>query len=239
MKNGEIIGNTANRGAGGMDVAENGTFTMKGGTISGNTANDCGGGVGISGENAICTMKGGTISGNTSNDVGGGVSVWQGTFIMEDGAISDNTAKNDGGGVQVWENATFTMKGGAISDNTATNSHAGGVSVWQGTFTMEDGEISGNTADNGGGVKLLNNGNVTFTKKGGIIYGDTDTTHSPGSTENTALSGNGHAVWLDSGKKYNADADSGRNLYAHYDGSTWSYNDTSGGAGDTTSNWEE
>jgi hypothetical protein len=34
----------------------------------------------------------------------------------------------------------------------------------------------------------------TFTKTGGVIYGDTNTTHTAGSMENTAASGNGHAV---------------------------------------------
>jgi hypothetical protein len=37
----------------------------------------------------------------------------------------------------------------------------------------------------------------SFTKTGGIIYGDTDTTHTPGSNENTVKYGNtwGHAVY--------------------------------------------
>jgi hypothetical protein len=36
----------------------------------------------------------------------------------------------------------------------------------------------------------------TFTKTGGIIYGDTDNTHTPGSAENTVLKGSGHTVKL-------------------------------------------
>ncbi|GHV17125.1 hypothetical protein FACS189493_4190 [Spirochaetia bacterium] len=97
--------------------------------------------------------------------------------------------------------------------------------------------ISGNTASemSGGGVSV--NDNATFTKKGGTIYGDTDTTHTPGSTENTAL--NGHAVQLNGGKRRNADAGPDIKLYAKHDGSVWTYNDTSsGGVGDTTANWE-
>jgi hypothetical protein len=35
----------------------------------------------------------------------------------------------------------------------------------------------------------------TFTKTGGTIYGDTDTTHTAGSDENTATGGDGHAVY--------------------------------------------
>jgi hypothetical protein len=34
----------------------------------------------------------------------------------------------------------------------------------------------------------------TIAKKGGTIYGDTDTTHTQGSTENIARIGSGHAV---------------------------------------------
>jgi hypothetical protein len=83
---------------------------------------------------------------------------------------------------------------------------------------------------------------ATFTKKGGTIYGDTDTTHTPGSTENTAANGNGHAVLLDGGdKRRNADAGEGVTLYARSgDGSAWTYTDpASGGVGDTTANWED
>ncbi|GHV94747.1 hypothetical protein AGMMS50293_10670 [Spirochaetia bacterium] len=77
----------------------------------------------------------------------------------------------------------------------------------------------------------------TFTKKGGTIYGDTDTTHTADSTENTATSGNGHAVCLSDGKKRNSDADIGVNLYASSGG--WTYDDTSpDGVGDTLGNWE-
>jgi hypothetical protein len=66
---------------------------------------------------------------------------------------------------------------------------------FDGTFAMTGGEISGNTASQmylgyGGGV-YVDRG--TFTKIDGIIYGDTDPTHTAGSTENTARSG-GHAV---------------------------------------------
>jgi hypothetical protein len=261
MKNGTINGNTViEYNGGGVSVGENGAFTMEGGTISGNTANGTAGGVGISGGNATFTMEDGAISGNEAAD-GGGVSVGgNGTFTMENGTISGNTAENDGGGVMIYDGTftmkngvingniatghtgssgggvqvggIFTMEGGTISGNTANN--AGGVEVGgNGTFTMENGTISGNTADNGGGVWVLNG---TFIKKNGTIYGDTDTTHSPGSNENTA-SGSGHAVFTDD-KIRNATADSTVNLYAHYDGSTWTYNGASAGVGDTTSNWE-
>jgi hypothetical protein len=67
---------------------------------------------------------------------------------------------------------------------------------------MSGGTISGNTATgtNGGGV--WGNSMGLFIKNGGgIIYGDTDTTHTPGSTENTAASGVGHAVYTENSFK--------------------------------------
>jgi hypothetical protein len=92
-----------------------------------------------------------------------------------------------------------------------------------GTFTMEGGEISGNTASSsygysyGGGV--FNSYGVysygVFTKTSGVIYGDTDTTHTAGSKENTATSGNGHAVFSevdDVIKKRNSTAGTDVNL---------------------------
>jgi hypothetical protein len=130
------------------------------------------------------------------------------------------------------------MEGGEISGNRATEGPGGGVEVWKGTFIMKNGAISNNIAQwSGGGVRVGEN--ATFTKKGGIIYGDTDTTHAPDSTENTATNGHGHAVAAGD-KKRNADADSEVKLYAKYESDTWTYNDTSnGGVGDTTANWED
>jgi hypothetical protein len=86
-------------------------------------------------------------------------------------------------------------------------------------------------------------GIVTFTKKGGTIYGDTDAIAGNGSpTDNTVISGSGHAVGLyflyNSTKGRNSTAGPAVKLYARYS-SDWTFNDTSsGGVGDTTANWE-
>jgi hypothetical protein len=85
--------------------------------------------------------------------------------------------------------------------------------------------------------------NNRFTKKGGAIYGDTDTTHTPGTNENTVASGAGHAVYIGVSpvNKYrNADAGPAVNLYAASDsGGAWTFEDTSaGGLGDTGGEWE-
>ena len=103
----------------------------------------------------------------------------------------------------------LVMKAGAkISGNSVSSSFGGGVYVYNnGSFTMEGGEISGNSANAadagvagyagggyGGGVYIYRGG---FSKTGGTIYGDTDSTHTPGSSENTVTRGNtyGHAVF--------------------------------------------
>jgi len=102
---------------GGVNVTS-GTFTMNGGEISGNTASHGGGGVYIhdllyTGK-PVFTMNGGKISGNT----GGGVLCLNGgTFTMNGGEISGNTASS-GGGVNVQGTGIFTMNGGVISGNT-------------------------------------------------------------------------------------------------------------------------
>jgi hypothetical protein len=173
---------------------------------------------------------------------------------MEAGEISGNTASSSsssdvyGGGVYVGS-GTFTMSGGEISGNTASSSYAaygGGVFVGSGTFTMSGGEISGNTASSsyaayGGGVFVNSYTDTNFLKKGGTIYGDTDTITGNGyETDNTATSGNGHAVYTGN-KQRNVTAGPGVKLYAKYTNSTWTYDGTGvdGINADTTANWDQ
>ena len=191
LSSGNVCGNSATFGAGGVYVNSGGIFTMTGGTISGNVAKYNGGGVCNSG---LFTMNGGVISGNTGR-YGGGVENWE-IMIVNDGEISDNTAGYSGGGVDN-SNATFTMNGGIISGNTVTGTDDGGGGVHNGagtfnlnggkivgntagsgggvcnvfgTFTMTDGEISGNVGDYCGGV--YNSFDSTFTMTGGCITGN-------------------------------------------------------------------
>jgi uncharacterized repeat protein (TIGR02543 family) len=204
MSGGIISGNISSNGSGG-GVHTNGSFTMSGGEISGNTSiavNGYGGGVHTSGS---FTMSGGIITDNIATNGGGVYVSSNGNFTMSGGEISGNTAERTGGGVS----GNVTMKTGAkISGNTAE--HAGGGV--HGGVTMEGGEISGNTASGsytatsyygGGGVYVdrMASGS-SFSKTGGVIYGDTDITHTAGSAENTATSGVGHAVYSDRGAYY-------------------------------------
>jgi uncharacterized repeat protein (TIGR02543 family) len=261
-----VSGNHAKRGGGVYQATNTGSFTMQGdATVSGNYASTStadpsyGGGVYVL-SGSLTMRDSATVSGNTassressaisSSSNGGGV-YSGGNFAMKNSAeVSGNTASSFdssssrsssyGGGV--YGGGTFTMKDSAgVSGNTAST-YGGGVYVTEGgTFTMEDSvTASGNTAPSGGGVYVSSNGSSggTFTKKSGTIYGDTDTTHAPDSTENTATNGAGHAVYINGGKQRNADAGPEVNLYARYT-SSWLYNDTSAeGVGDTTDNWE-
>jgi hypothetical protein len=204
MNGGSIRGNTGSNVAsgGGVAIWNNATFTMNGGVISGNSAGR-GGGVVLDGSNGTFTMYGGSIRDNSSTSNGGGVLLNgnSGTFTMYGGSIRDNTG-GDGGGVVIQSGSQFTMDGGVISGNKAVrgggvDSGGGGVGVFGGnnsTFTMNGGVISGNKAGNGGGVFV--DPGEQFTKNGGVIYGDTDTSHSDGDIENTATSGKGHAVYM-------------------------------------------
>jgi hypothetical protein len=162
--------------------------------------------------NGSFTMTGGEISGNSvSGKFGGGVFVRDnGSFTMGGGVISGNKA-DGGGGVAVVRGGSFTM----------------GREVIPGSFTMEGGEISGNSASSfGGGVFVVNDS--SFSKTGGIIYGDTDGTVGNGNnTDNTAKNGNttGHAVYYraNSSNNYYRDAALGEedDISTNNTGSGW------------------
>jgi hypothetical protein len=216
-----ISGNTgsgswSSAGGGGVCFySSGGTLTMSGtAAISGNTSSGSGGGVNFPSSGGTLTMNDtAAISGNTAGGNGGGV--WRGTIAMNGhSVISGNTTSGNGGGV----NAEVTMNDyAAIADNTAAN--GGGVDII-GTLTMSStaviagnrasangggvyvngnnntlalsaGTISGNTANNGGGV-YVNAGRIN--KTGGVINGDTNTTHHTNETTNTTTSGKGHAL---------------------------------------------
>jgi hypothetical protein len=213
--------------ADGNKVALGANLTLTGGSTT------SGGGVFVT-YTSTFEMTGGTIAYNTASEGGGGVYV-TGTFEMSGGTIAHNTSGTLGGGGVYVSSGTFEMSGGTIEHNTDSSSSygGGGVYVTYGTFKMSgDAVIRGNTAYRGGGVYVLSDNGVAFTKKGNaLIYGDTGDSNA-----NTATGGDGHAVYLLLGKKRNATAGASLNLYAKYN-SGWSYNDV-GGVGDTTAHWE-
>jgi len=186
MSGGEISGNEASGGGGGVFVTT-GTFTMSGSAvISGNEAsgnNESRGG-GVYNRGTFTMSGSAVIRGNTASSTsptgsngggnGGGVYNDGGTFTMsESAAISGNTANGNTatkGGGGVFSFGIFNMSGGTIERNEAVN--GGGVGVNGGNFTMSGTSVvSENEAGNYGGGVYVTGG--TFSMTGGTIGGAT------------------------------------------------------------------
>jgi uncharacterized repeat protein (TIGR02543 family) len=203
-------------GAAGVRV-NSGSFTMN--DTSSVTGNESTGSSGTAGRGGGVLVLGGTFTMNITSfisnnigGIGGGVYVDGGTFTMNNGEISDNTtfgtlSTGYGGGVYIGSGA-FYMIDGTISGNTATNTQGsarggGGVYVENtGIFIMSGGTISGNKAlgtpntNSGGGVfvYVAPQYSGSFSKTGGIIYGNDETDVSLRNTTNNGM-GQGHSVF--------------------------------------------
>jgi hypothetical protein len=130
-------------------------------------------------------------------------------LVIDGNVTLQGKTGNNAAVVYVYSNAVLDMKGGKISGNNNTISYGGGVLVY----------TSGSFAKSGGG----------------IIYGDTDNTHTPGSTENTTIGGSniwGHAVYYykDSGYYRNDTLGAGDDI------STGTL-PTATGSGNSVGNW--
>jgi hypothetical protein len=105
-----------------------------------------------------------------------------------------------------------------VGGNETTTGNGGGVGG-KGDFLMNGGTISGNTAALAGGGVYVNYGE--FTMNGGTIFGGDDMSHEPKKGENTATSGEGHAVYAifsDGNNRWRNDtAGPGVNLSVKYD----------------------
>ncbi len=185
--------NTATSSAGGFSVHSSSTLNINGATITSNKSNNQGAGVYVSG--ASLNFNSGTISNNsftTSNGSGAGILGWQATVNIKGGTISGNTATAEGGGIWVGGNSgkmTFNMTAGTITGNKA-NGSGGGIliandsNVANTKATISGGTIKSNKTDVvGGGIA---------TRRSTINYGNAQVTN------NTATSGGGIAVWLNS-----------------------------------------
>lgn len=164
----QIIGNTAQRGAG--VYVDNGIFSLESGLISNNTATD-GGAFYIDG--GTVQFNSGSISENTA-DNGAGLYVVGGTVTIGDIVITDNSANVNGGGVYVAGHGV-TMTDGSIHDNEAAG-NGGGVYITDPSaeFTLLGGTITANTATDGLGVYI--NGGTLNVSDNGVITGHESTT---------------------------------------------------------------
>ena len=222
LENARVTGNSATRGGGGVFGYANATSSLgslisqlymyDNARIDGNTTtsenadSDIGGaGVGILGVNNVrlsFSMRGNAeVSGNrgNGNSRGGGVFVSRSTPL---GASSSASLQ--------------------LMDNTRIhNNHAvdgGGVFIGRGSLNMTGGVISGNTATWGGGVRFQQPAaNASFTKSGGIIYGNDASAGLRNTADNNT---SGHAAFTVVNNRY-------RN-------STAGQNDNASGVGDTS-----
>jgi len=139
-----------------------------------------------------------TLRGRDANNASVVTISREGIFHMEGNAsVTGNKTSGNGGGVYVNKDVKFTMQDSALVAGNAASVQGGGVYVvdsdhriGRGTFTMQDNtSVAGNTALSSGGVYVGSNG--TFTKTGGIIYGD----DADQNLKNTAISRLGNAVY--------------------------------------------
>jgi hypothetical protein len=194
----KIVGNKISNAQPSAVYLTGGTFLMEGGEISGHisphsaiylyaTA---------SGVTAQVTMSGGTIK----DDEGGIRLGSKGVFTMTGGEIINNKGVGRGGAFYVQASNTVTIGGNAlIANNNASVAGygGGGLYIMGGTVTIKDNAvIKGNQAAGMGGGVFIDGSAASFYKTGNsVIYGDTDTTHTEGADENTAIGGKGHAVY--------------------------------------------
>lgn len=173
MENGIITDNEALQG-GGVNIGQNGQFSLIDGIVSDNraigTIGSSGGGVfssGVSGSSAFLTMNGGIITGNTATNTGGGVANRAySQFVFNDGLISGNNTQI-GGGVFNIDDGGFWMFGGSITDNDAEE--GGGISN-RGFFFIEEGIVYGINAE----PEVANTadaGDVLLTAPGAVSWG--------------------------------------------------------------------
>ena len=157
---------------GGVEVRQNGTFSLWNGSITDNTGEtgtqwgNFGSGLGVANLGTF-NMYGGSISGNSAY-LGGGVANYA-TFTMSGGSITGNSARAYGGGVYN-KDGTFTMSGGTITGNTATgtsilsSSALGGGVYNDGTFNLSGNvTITDNTAKGAPNNVYITTATVTFT----------------------------------------------------------------------------
>ena len=176
MTGGKIKENKAKYG-GGVALDMGGTLKLSdSGEISGNTA--AGGGGGIAVLHGTFTMSNGKVIGNTAAQKGGGILGFsfgkaEGEIKVSGGEISGNTAgisgTNAGGGI--CSRYKLTVSGGTIKDNTATNGYGGGIGVDEGRFDFSGGTVSGNKTESGVPASELGKGifvdrRVTMTMSG-------------------------------------------------------------------------
>lgn len=136
---------------------------LAGGEITGNKAGTGAGGVYVNKSQAKLTIaEGANINKNQSKNGAGLLAVNLAQVEMTGGKIWGNTTKNgSGGGLYISTNCTFKMTGGSIYSNRVTGAGAG-VYLLRSTGTFSGGSITGNYAEGAGGGGIYVNGATAY-----------------------------------------------------------------------------
>lgn len=148
------------------------SVTITGGSIYNNTATvGNGGGVYLTGFNAVCSVTGGVIGATAkaddTPDVASPNTATSGTVTV-DGV--DTTVGGNGGGIAIFGGARIEMAGGYIVNNTC-NVAGGGIAVHNSTMSLEDGTIQNNKSLYGGGISVMNGGDVATVATEAPVWG--------------------------------------------------------------------
>ena len=175
VMNGGTIRNCTALNGGGVEIHDNGLFTMDN---SASIIKDCyatlmGGGVFVS-ENAVLALNNGTISGCTAPNSGGG-GIYTSGFVSMAGGLITNCNAGAGGGVEIGNDGEFVMSlSSSITDCWSTSlgptaNGGGGVYLDDNAYlTMKDNSsiLNCSSETNGSGVYLVDSDDVDF-----YIYG--------------------------------------------------------------------
>jgi hypothetical protein len=171
-----------------------------------------------------------TLNGYSNNKdslvvIGKGSTNEKGILTMKSGSrITANiNTYNFGGGVRIMNNCEFFMEGGSIdnnktTDNTANYNKGGGVYFAGTQFTMTGGEIWGNKS-NGQGAAVYTSATGSFSKTGGIIYGNNE--YEKSNTNTGSNTSTDHVIDIASSKWRNATAGEDIDLNSTVDSSYW------------------
>ena len=189
---GSLSGNSAENG--GAIYMSTGSLEVTGGVLSGNVASSQGGA--LYAANAVITVSDAAIIGgsaaSSANEAqrGGGIYVEKGAVQLGGGSIEGNAASQFGGGVYAAQ-GSVTVSGGSVEGNTAAL-YGGGIYADTGVVTVSSGSIEANSAAAGGGIYSASG---TVTLSGTLSSSVYSTTFE----NNSATSGNGGGVLVDTG----------------------------------------
>ena len=172
---------TGGGNGGGVYMNSNQTSTATGGyselaisdsSIYGNTAYvGNGGGIYLTGVNALCEIK---DNQNVASETIIGVKT-VGVNQQGNRATGVKTGDNkytggNGGGIAIFGGARIVMEGGSVSNNSATVA-GGGIAVHNSTMSFSDGYVQHNTALYGGGISVMNGGDVDTMSGNSPVWG--------------------------------------------------------------------